>query len=55
MKIQFPDKSYIELIKSNSPNKLLLTIAARGDKDTLIASTVELTTEQFNQLIKIDQ
>jgi hypothetical protein len=52
MKITFEDKSYIEIIKSTTPNKLMLTVAAKDGKETLIATTVELTTEQFAQLTK---
>ena len=54
MKIQFEDKSYVEISKSTTPNKLLLTIAVRDGKDQLglIATTAEMTIEQFNQLAK---
>jgi len=55
MKIQFKDHSYIEVSKSSSPNKIIITIVARDVKKPLetIANSVELTTDQFNQLIQI--
>ena len=54
MKITFNDKSYIEVIKSNT-GKIIITIVARENKNDLsvIANSVELTPEQFNDLIKI--
>lgn len=56
MKVVFDDKSYIEIVKSNHPGKFLITIAAKDGKDplTTIANSVELTTEQFNQLVKFE-
>jgi hypothetical protein len=57
MKIPFPDKSYIEIIKSPSPGKILITIAAKDHSNALatIANSVELTIEQFQELTKLDQ
>jgi hypothetical protein len=54
MKIQFDDKSYVEIVKSTSPNKVLLTVAVKDGKDslTLLATTAEITIEQFSQLAK---
>jgi hypothetical protein len=54
MKITFPDKSYIELIKSDKPNILLLTIVAKDPKIPLstIASSVEITRSQLEELIR---
>ena len=51
-KIIFEDKSYIELSKNQS-GKVVITIAARENKDSLsiIASSVELSIEQFNKLM----
>jgi len=53
MKIQFEDKSYIELLKTQI-GTIIITIVARESKDTLsvIANSVELTSAQFEQLIK---
>jgi lysophospholipase L1-like esterase len=55
MKIQFKDHSYIEVQRSTSPNKIMITIVANDIKKPLetIANSVELTLEQFNQLIQI--
>lgn len=55
MKIQFPDHSYIEILKSKSPNKVMITIVAKDSNKPLetIANSVELTIEQFNELIKL--
>ena len=54
MKISFQDKSYIELIKSDKPNILILTIVARDPKNTLstIATSVEITRNQFDELVE---
>jgi hypothetical protein len=56
MKINFEDRSYIELVKSTLPGKFIITIVARDGKDPLatIANSVELTTEQLNQLTKFE-
>jgi hypothetical protein len=53
MKISFPDNSYIECSKSNEPGKIMIVIGAKDGSDHLkkIINTVELTTEQFRQLI----
>lgn len=53
MKIQFEDKSYIEIVKSQNPGKILVTIVARDHSKPLatIANSVELTEEQFAALI----
>ena len=53
MKINFPDKSYIEATKSdNSPGKIIITIAARDSKNprSMIASSAELTKEEFDSI-----
>jgi hypothetical protein len=53
MRIQFEDKSYIEVLKGQD-GKVIITIVAREDKDSLsvIANSVQLTIEQFDQLVK---
>lgn len=55
MKITFEDRSYIEVIKSNTPGRILITIVARDPKEALatIANSVEITEEQFKQLTSI--
>lgn len=55
MKINFPDHSYIEVSKSSSPNKIIITIVAKDNNRPLetIANSVELTLEQFQQLIQL--
>jgi hypothetical protein len=54
MKIIFDDKSYIEITKTTS-DKIIITIVARDHLQPLatIANSVELTLEQFNQLIQL--
>lgn len=54
MKISFDDKSYIEVTKSDTPNKVFITVAAKSadDQYKLIANCVELTTEQLISLMK---
>ena len=54
MKVIFEDKSYIEITKS-ADGKIIISIVARESAESLatIASSVELTLEQFSELIKI--
>ena len=54
MKIQFQDKSYIELIKSDKPNNIFITIVARDPKNMLstIATSVEITKSQLDELVE---
>lgn len=51
MKIQFQDGSYVDCQKSNG--KIILLISAKDYDNPLkkINNSVELTTEQFQQLI----
>jgi hypothetical protein len=53
MKITFEDKSYIECVKSDNPGKVVITISAKDRADPLkkITNAVEITTEEFKQLI----
>lgn len=53
-KIVFDDKSYIEISKSDTPNKVFITIAAKSADDShkLIANCVELTNEQLLSLVR---
>lgn len=57
MKIEFEDKSYVEITKSKNPNKVMITIVARDAArvDSIIASSVEVSAEQFTQLINLEQ
>jgi len=54
MKITFEDNSYIEVVKSNAPNKVFVTVAAKSIENSkkLIINCVELTTEQLLALFK---
>jgi hypothetical protein len=54
MKISFEDKSYIEVTKSPTPNKVFITIAAKSaeDQNKLIVNCVELTEEQLVTLMR---
>lgn len=53
MKIEFEDKSYIEFKKSNNSDTIVVTVQAKDFANPLkkITNTVELTKEQFKQLI----
>lgn len=55
MKIQFDDKSYIEIKKSEHSDKIVIIISAKDHDNPLkkITNAVEITTEQFNNLIKL--
>jgi len=52
MKIEFEDKSYIEIIKSPNPNKIIVSISARDHQNSLkkITNTVEITSDQLKEL-----
>lgn len=52
-KLVFDDKSFVEVAKSNSPGKIILTIAAKDHNDPLkkITNAVEITAEEFKRLI----
>jgi len=51
MKIQFEDKSYVEIKKVN--DKILIVIQAKDHDNTLkkITNAVELSKEEFNSLL----
>lgn len=53
MKITFEDKSYVRCYISSEPNKIVLIISASdgSDKNKRITNSVELTVEEFKQLI----
>lgn len=51
-KIVFEDKTYIAVSKSEI-NKIIITITAKDNLST-IANSVELTLEQFKQLVNLD-
>ena len=53
-KLTFEDRSYIEITKSTSPDKVFLTVAAKSAEDShkLIVNCVELTQEQLLTLTK---
>lgn len=55
MKIEFEDKSYVEITRSPNPGKIFITIVARDHDKPLatIANSVEITEEQFKQLIQL--
>ena len=53
-KIMFDDKSYIEVSKPIADDsKIILTIVAKDQANPLkrVVNTVEITTEQFKQLV----
>ena len=49
MKIEFDDKSYIEVVKSAAPNKIVISIQAKDYDNPLkkITNSVEITKDQF--------
>lgn len=51
MKIEFEDKSYIEIKKNN--DKIFIIISAKDHQNNLknIINAVELTLEEYNKLI----
>jgi len=53
MKIEFEDKSYLEIINSINPGKILITVVAKNAQDhsSLIVNSVEITKDQLNSLI----
>ncbi len=53
MKIEFEDKSYIEISKSKEANKITVTICAKDymNAQKTIANSVEITKEQLKELI----
>ena len=53
-KIEFEDKSYVEVSKSNQPNKIFISIAAKDANNThkLVVNSVELTVVEFLALTK---
>jgi hypothetical protein len=53
MKIVFEDKSYVDIVKSNEPGKIIITIQAKDTTNALkkISNSVDLTLEQWQQLI----
>jgi tRNA threonylcarbamoyladenosine modification (KEOPS) complex Pcc1 subunit len=52
MKIEFSDKSFIELVKKD--NKITISIQAKDKNNSLkkITNIVDLTIEEFHTLIK---
>ena len=55
MKITFEDKSFAEIKRSITNDKIILTIGALDgqSKRVSIINSVELTQEQFDDLIKL--
>jgi tRNA threonylcarbamoyladenosine modification (KEOPS) complex Pcc1 subunit len=53
MKIQFDDKSFIHMYKSDSGDKIVIVIQAKDYNNPLkkITNAVELTEEEFKNLI----
>lgn len=53
MKIEFEDKSYIEVNKSIEPGKIIIMIQAKDATNSLkkISNSVEITLAQWQQLI----
>lgn len=53
MKIEFADKSHVEIKRSSEPGKVLITIQAKDHENNLkkITNCVEVSDEQFKHLI----
>ena len=53
MKIEFEDKSYIQIKRADEPGKIVVIIQAKDYENPLkkITNCVELTETQFNQLV----
>jgi hypothetical protein len=53
MKLTFPDKSWVECLKSDTPDKIQLTIAAVDRDNPLkkITNSVEISIADLKQLI----
>lgn len=53
-KLVFEDKSFVEIIKSDNPGKVIISISARDGSDKLkkINNAVEITVEEFKELIR---
>ena len=53
MKIEFADKSYIEINRSMEPGKIFIVISARDSKSRLtnIVNAVEITEAQLDSLV----
>jgi len=54
MRVNFEDQSFIEVSKSQNPDKIYITIAAKSAENSrqLVANSVELTKEQILALIR---
>lgn len=54
MKITFEDRSYLEILKSTNPGKLLIVVAATSfeDSNNFIVNSVEITEKDLIKLIK---
>jgi len=52
MKIEFEDRSFIEITKSSDYNKIIISISARDHQNALkkITNTTELTLDQLKEL-----
>ena len=53
MKIQFDDGSYVEIRKSDEPDKILVIVSAKDhmNPSKKITNAAEMTMEQFKKLI----
>ena len=55
MKIEFEDKSFIECIMSDTPDKVIITISAKDADNKLkkIINSVEISVYEFKKLTAI--
>lgn len=53
MQISFEDGSYVEILRSNIPGKIIITVAAKQLENPLetIINSVEINEKQFYKLI----
>lgn len=54
MKIEFDDKGYVEIKKSNTPNKIWIVIQAidPNDKNKKIVNAAEITSTELNKMLE---
>jgi len=54
MRIEFDDGGWIEIVRAKTPGKVIVTVAAKDDKNSLTKhiNSAEVTNVEFAQLIQ---
>lgn len=54
MKITFEDKSFLEIVQSNDPDLIIISVGAKDYQNNrkLIVNSIEITKDQFQELYK---